>query len=338
MDQMTFFGGAEALAALSQRGDPLQRLEQTVSFEGFRPQLEKALYKPAKGPGGAPRWDAVLMFKLLVLQRLYNLSDEQAEFQVSDRLSFRRFLGLSLCDAVPDSRTLWLFRETLVTAGTLELLFHAYREQLLAAGLITREGSLVDASFVTVPKQRNTREQNAQLKAGAVPPEWSPAQRAHKDRDARWTRKGPDTFFGYKNHVKVDRRSKLIVAFKVTPASANDGAQLPDLVGKEDKVVHADCAYNRELVRDHLRASGVRACLQMKGTRHVKLTEAQRRKNRWHARTRARVEHVFAIITNCLRADHLRYIGQKRIAAAVALTNLLHNVLRFGQLRRLAAA
>lgn len=330
---MNFFGGPEALAALSQRGDPLQRLAQIVNFEMFREELERALYKPAKGPGGAPRWDAVLMFKLLVVQRLYNLSDEQLEHQVIDRLSFRRFLGLGLCDAVPDSRTVWLFRETLVQAGTLERLFAVYRDQLLAAGLITREGSLVDASFVTVPKQRNTREENAQLKRGEVPPEWTPEMRAHKDRDARWTRKGPDTFFGYKNHVKVDTRSKLIVAFKVTPASANDGAQLPDLVNASDRVVHADCAYNRELVRDYLKQIGVRACLQQKGTMHVCLSEAQRATNRWRARTRVRVEHVFALIKNSLKAGHLRYIGLARVRSAVALTNLLHNALRVGQLR-----
>lgn len=273
------------------------------------------------------------MFKMLVLQRLYNLSDEQAEYQVSDRLSFRRFLGLSLCDAVPDSRRVWLFCETLVEAGTLERLFHAYRDQLLAAGLITCEGSLVDVSFVTVPKRRNTREENAQLKEGEVPPVWTPEQRAHKDRGARWTRKGPDTFFGYKNHVKSGQASKLIVAFKVTAASANDGAQLPALVAPEDRVVHADCAYNRELVREHLRELGIRACLQAKGTRHVQLTEAQRRTSRWHARTRVRAEHVFALIKNCIKGDRLRYIGQKRIAAAVALTNLLHNTLRVLQLR-----
>ncbi len=333
---MNFFGGAEALAALAQRGDPLQRLAETVDFESFRPELERALTKPAKGPGGAPRWDAVLMFKVLVLQRLYNLSDEQAEYQTTDRLSFRRFLGLSLCEAVPDSRTVWLFRETLMEAGTLERLFVAYRDQLLAAGLITREGALVDASFVTVPRQRNTREENVQIKEGKVPPAWSAEKLAHKDCDARWTRKGPDTFFGYKNHVKVDRRSKLITAFKVTPASANDGAQLPELVEARDQVVHADCAYNRELVREYLKHIGVRACLQMKGTRHVQLTSAQRQTNRWHARTRVRVEHVFALIKNSLKAEHLRYIGLKRIRAAVALTNLLHNALRVGQLRALA--
>lgn len=335
---MTFFTGADALAALSQRGDPLQRLQQVVDFEAFRKEVEKAVYRPAKGPGGAPRWDVVTMFKLLVLQRLYNLSDDQAEFQVSDRISFRRFLGLNLCDAVPDSRTLWLFRESLTQAGTLPRLFEAYRDQLLQAGLITREGSLVDATFVTVPKQRNTREENAEIKAGKVPEAWSPEQRWHKDCEARWTRKGPDTFFGYKNHVKVDRESKLIVTFKVTAASTNDGALLPDLVDATDKVVHADCAYNRDLVRDYLRGLGIRACLQAKGTRHVQLTEAQRRTNRWHARTRVRVEHVFALIKNVMKADHLRYIGQKRIEAAVALTNLLHNVLRAGQLGHRAVA
>lgn len=124
---------------------------------------------------------------------------------------------------------------------------------------------------MTVPKQRNTREENDRLKQGQVPSEWSLEKRAHKDCDARWTRKGPDTFFGYKNHVKVDRTSKL--------------------------------------------------------------TEEQRRTNRWHARTRVRVEHVFAVIKNCIHGEHLRYIGQKRIAAAVAMTNPLHNVLRVGQLR-----
>lgn len=221
--------------------------------------------------------------------------------------------------------------------GTLEQLFAGYRDRLLAAGLITREGSLVDASFVTVPKQRNTREENERLKQGEVPTDWSPETRAQKDRDARWTRKGPDTFFGYKNHVKVDRASKLIVEFKVTAASANDGGQLPELVGPEDRAVHADCAYNRELVRAHLQACGVRACLQAKGTRHVRLTAVERRTNRWHARTRVRVEHVFALIKNCISGDHLRYIGQKRITAAIALTNLIHNILRVGQIQVIRA-
>ncbi len=338
MEQYSFFGEGSALEALSRKGDPLVKLGQLVDFESLRPMLEKACIKPAKGPGGAPRWDAVLMLKLLVVQRLYGLSDEQAEYQTADRLSFRRFLGLGLCDPVPDSRTVWFYRETLSKAGVMEQAFNHYRDQLLAAGLITREGSLVDASFVTVPKQRNTREENDQLKQGNTPPDWSERRKAHKDPDARWTRKGPDTFFGYKNHVKVDQDSKLITDFKVTSASVNDGAAAIDLIQPTDKVLYGDCAYNRDLVRDHLRRLGVRACFQMKGSRHVRLTEEQKRINRWHSKTRVRVEHAFALIKNCIKIEHLRYLGQRRIASAVALGNLLHNALRLGQLRQLAAA
>lgn len=338
MEQYSFFGEGQALEALSRKGDPLVKLGQLVDFESLRPMLEKACIKPAKGPGGAPRWDAVLMFKLLVVQRLYGLSDEQAEYQTADRLSFRRFLGLGLCDCVPDSRTVWFYRETLSKAGVMDQAFNHYRDQLLAAGLITREGSLIDASFVTVPKQRNTREENEQLKQGKTPQDWSQIRQSHKDHDARWTRKGPDTFFGYKNHIKVDRDSKLIIGYKVTSASVNDGAAAIDLIDGSDKVVHGDCAYNRDLVRDHLRRLGTRACFQMKGGRHVKLSEEQKRTNRWHSKTRVRVEHAFALIKNCIKIEHLRYLGIRRIASAVALGNLLHNAIRLGQLRQLAAA
>ncbi len=141
----------------------------------------------------------------------------------------------------------------------------------------------------------------------------------------------------YEKHVNVDRTSKLIVDFKASEASANDGAQLQELVGPEDQVVHADYAYNRDLARDHLRGIGARACLQMKGTRHVKLTAAQRQPNRWDARTRVRVKHVSASISNRLHADHLRYIDQKCVATAIPLTNLLHHILRVGQLHALRA-
>lgn len=338
MEQYSFFGEGQALEALARKGDPLVKLEQLVDFESLRTMLEKACIKPAKGPGGAPRWDAVMMFKLLVVQRLYGLSDEQAEYQTADRLSFRRFLGLGLCDSVPDSRTVWFYRETLSKAGVMDQAFNHYRDQLSAAGLISREGSLIDATFVTVPKQRNTREENEQLRQGKTPSDWSQIRQSHKDHDARWTRKGRDTFFGYKNHIKVDRDSKLITDFKVTSASVNDGAAAIDLIDGSEKVLHGDCAYNRDLVRDHLRRLGVRACFQMKGSRHVKLTEEQRHTNRWHSRIRVRVEHVFALIKNCIKIEHLRYLSLRRIASAVALGNLLHNALRLGQLRQLASA
>src|ERR1051326_3509109 len=224
--QMDMLGDKEMFSAMRTPNDPLAQLSRYIEFEQFRPELEGAwLPDSTKRPGGRPRWDSVLMFKILLLQRLYSLSDEQAEYQLSDRASFRGFLGLDAAEAVPGAKTIWRYREQLAQQGTLERLFAAFNQHLAARGVITRSGSLVDASFVTVPRQRNTREENAQLKEGRTPPEWKnhAPRLAQKDQQARWTRKGPDTFFGYKNHVKVDRTSKLIVDYRVTPASVNDG-------------------------------------------------------------------------------------------------------------------
>jgi transposase, IS5 family len=210
----------------------------------------------AKGPGGRRlRWDAVLILKALVLQRIYNLSDEQMEYQSRDRLSFHRFLGLGMGERLPDSRTLWAYREKLVQAGAAERMFQNFHERLLARGLITKTGTLVDATFVTVPRQRNTREKNASIKAGATAEDWKdqPDKLRQKDLDARWTLKNHVATYGYKNHVKVDATRKLIVAQKVTPANANDGRQLADLMRADDKTVFADCAYqtpsNRALLK-----------------------------------------------------------------------------------------
>jgi len=120
--QRGFFDVDERLAALSRAGDPLERLASVVDFEVFRDELERALLRSDRAKGGRPPYDAVLMFRLLVLQTLYTLSDEQAEYQVRDRLSFMRFVGLGLGDPVPDAKTLWLFREQLTRAGAIEAL------------------------------------------------------------------------------------------------------------------------------------------------------------------------------------------------------------------------
>ena len=123
---------------LEAKGDPLSRLDAVIDWEGFRPLLTQALAKPAKGPGGRPANDPVKMFKLLVVQRYYNLSDEQTEYQVSDRLSFQKFAGWTVADKVPDANTLWDFREALVRAGVFEKLFEQFARQLQARGLLAQ--------------------------------------------------------------------------------------------------------------------------------------------------------------------------------------------------------
>ncbi len=132
----------------------------------FRGKLNKCFAKEPKGPGGRPPFDYVLMFKVLVLQRLYNLSDAQMQYQLLDRLSFPRFLGLGLHSNVPDEKTIWAFREKLTEQGVIERLFGRFRAYLDEKGIIANNGSIFDATFVEVPRQRNSRDENDQIRGG----------------------------------------------------------------------------------------------------------------------------------------------------------------------------
>ncbi|WP_237907539.1 IS256 family transposase [Azospirillum brasilense] len=245
--QAGLFDLQDRYAELSKSGDPLERLLSVVDFEVFRPTLDAALGRKDRSRGGRPPLDAVMMFKILVLQALYGLSDEQAEYQVRDRLSFMRFLGLGLGDRVPDRTTIWLFREALVTAGAMEGLFARFDADLKERGYFALGGQIIDASIVEAPRQRLTREEKRQIRDGEDPP-WPPAKARQKDTQARWTVKrgrvkakpGPTLdgsearmvegllipAFGYKSHITIDRRFRLIRRFIVTDAARHDGAQL----------------------------------------------------------------------------------------------------------------
>ena len=162
------------------------------------------------------------MFKAIILCSLYNLSDDQVEYQVRDRLSFMRFLGLGLEDKVPDAKTVWLYREQLTQAGAIEALFEDFDGYLEDQGYLAMGGQIIDASIVAVPKQRNGRDENAKIKGGETPEGWEnkPAKRSQKNLDARWT----------KNHVNVDRRHKLVRRYEVTDAAVHDSQVVEDIL------------------------------------------------------------------------------------------------------------
>src|SRR5688572_30157903 len=221
--QIGVFDVEDRLAGLSKKGDHLERLQAAVDFELFRPELERAVPRADRSKGGRPPFDHVLMFKVLILQTQNNLSDERTEFYLRDRLTWMRFLGLGLGDAVPDANTIWTFREALTKAGAIEALFIRFDQQLRAQGYLAMSGQLVDASLVAAPKQRNSKAEKQAIKEGRVPEGWQdrPAKLRQKDRDARWTvkttkakpREGETPLvdlaipaFGYQNHISADRR------------------------------------------------------------------------------------------------------------------------------------
>lgn len=328
---------------LSQMGDPLERIAAVVDFEMFRPMLEAAFIREAKGPGGRPRFDPVMMFKILLLQQWYGIADENTEYLVNDRLSFQRFLGLGLGDKVPDSTTIWSFREALTQAGTLDEVFGLFTTGLEERGLVTRRGSIVDATFVDAPRQRNTREENRVIKDGGVPDGWDedvPLARhrlSHKDLDARWMSKYRENHYGYKDHVKVDRDSKIIVAHQVSDAALHDSKMLTTLVDDRDRELWADSAYVGVKLHDQVHQVNPSVVLHIseKGYWNHPLTDQQRQANTVKAKVRARVEHVFAEMTNMMGGIKIRSVGILRAKAGSTLRDLAYNIRRTETILRL---
>ena len=174
------------------------------------------------------------MFKILVLQTLHNLADGQLEYLIRDRLSFMRFLDLGLEDPVPDATTVWLFREAVAKAGLVAQLFVLFNQHLEAKGYIARGGQIVDATIVSAPKQRNSRDENETIKSGETPAGWEkkPAKNAQKDKVARWTKKHGRPYYGYKNHIGIDAKHKFVRRFAATDASVRDSQKLDDMLDR----------------------------------------------------------------------------------------------------------
>jgi len=324
------------LEKLTSQKDPLVKLQERIDFALFRPLLEEGLTKEEKGVGGARPYDYVLMFKILILQRYYNISDDKMEFAILDRLSFMRFLGLTLADTVPDAKTIWLFRENLTKKKLTEKLFDLFLSELHKKGLLINEGKMIDASFVEVPIQRNSRQENTTIKAGETPEEWTkqPHKLSQKDIDARWTKKNGRSYYGYKDHIKADTKSKLIEQYTVSDASVHDSQPTEDLLSDTDEgqSLHADSAYSGEPIKEIVEKKKMKNQIHEKGYRNHPLSEEQQECNRVKSKTRARVEHIFGFIENSMNGSFIRSIGLIRATAIIGLMNLTYNMFRALQL------
>ncbi len=330
-----------SLEHLSKMGNPLEAINKAIDFEMFRPVLEsKLLNTKKKTNAGAKPYDLVLMFKILVRQRYYGLGDKQAEYQIIDRNSFKEFLGLGTGDKVPDEKSIWSFKERTVKTGLVEELFVQFVIYLETKGLIFNEGQLIDASFTVVPRQRNTREENKKIKNGDGDKLWNdnPHKKKHKDTDARWTKKNGEKFYGYKNHAKVDCKSKFINTFTVTDASVHDSQALDILLDEKDngQDLYADSAYTGKKQEETIANYKMNNKVHEKGHRNRPLTEDQKKSNTEKSKIRARVEHVFGFMEQSMNGLIIRSIGIKRARGAIGLINLTYNLFRYEQVTRLA--
>ena len=352
-----FFDVDERLAELSAKGDDLERLSALVDFELFRSSLEIAVPRGDRSKGGRPPFDHVLMFKVLILQAMHALSDERCEYLIKDRLSFMRFLGLGLADAVPDANTIWSFREALKKADAVDALFARFDAVLREAGFLAMSGQIVDATIVAAPKQRNTLEEKKAIREGRIPDAWrdKPAKIAQKDRDARWTVKYSKAkpredgslppvdlaipAFGYKNHVSIDRGFGLIRKWTTTHAAAHDGARLEDVLDRTNTAsdVWADTAYRSAKNEAMLSRRGFVSRIHRKKPQGRPMPDRVRIANAQKSRVRSAVEHVFACQKGRMGL-FVRTIGIARAKVKIGLANLAYNMRRFIWLREKYAA
>lgn len=206
MGQKGFWDWENRHIKLSDKKSLLDDIDRIMPWERFRPILERLYDQNRSSKAGRKPFDSLLMFKLMILQKLYNLSDEELEYQVNDRLSFMKFLKLGLEDTIPDATTVWLFREKLTKQGLIEELFNQFDDVLRERGYEAEKGQIVDATLVPVPKQRNRQKENEEIREGKRPEGWeeNPHRLAQKDLDARWTKKNGQNYYGYKNHISID--------------------------------------------------------------------------------------------------------------------------------------
>jgi IS5 family transposase len=326
------------LDKIGKQNDPLIKLQAHIDFELFRKPLE-AHFELGKNKslGGRPSFDYLMMFKVLVLQRYYNLSDDNTEYAILDRLSFMRFLGLTISDTVPDAKTIWNFRNELAKAKLIEKLFSLLDKTLTKRGVILNKGRMVDASIVEVPIQRNSRDENQQLNDGSIPEDWKDQENKlrQKDVDAKWVTHNGKSYFGYKDHVKADGHTKLITSYKVTPANVHDSEMIVPLIDKRDRgqKIYADSAYRSEKIEKALNKQDITSMIHEKGYRNNPLTKAQQKRNKKKSKTRARIEHIFGFMTNSMNRMYIRCRNLVRAEAAIGLMNLTYNLFRLTQLK-----
>lgn len=320
--------------ALDKLGDPLAEIEGCIDFAALAAEVDRIAPRPVSTQGGRPPFPTETMVRILVLKRLYNLSDEQMEYQMLDRMSYKRFCGLAQATNIPDRTTMWTFENRIGEAGA-QAIFDGVTAQLLKKGFIARGGQIIDATLVPAPKQHFTKDDKATLKEEALPADWKPAKRRQKDLDATWTKKHGKSHHGFKLSVNVDKKYKFIRKIVTDTASTHDSQHFEAVMdpANTSRDVYADRGYPSEEREAWLKANGYRNRIQRKGHRNKPLSETQQGRNHRIAKSRARVEHAFAAIEQ-MGGKLIRTIGQARANFAMTMMAACYNLKRLAYFQR----
>jgi len=319
--QMTL---ADALVGMSRR----KKVSKAVATLGTISELVNwselaiivsVLDKTQSGKGGRPPIDFEVKLKMLFLQHTFNLSDEELEDQLIDRLSFQQFVGLSFDEEIPDFTTIWHFKEGLVRLGLMDKIFVAIVSQIEKRGLILKKGTLIDATIIessTRPLSKKKREELAQKPSKQI------------DTEAKSTVKNGKKYFGYKGHIGVDAESKIIRKRTFTAANVHDSQELEKVVSGDEQSIWADKAYPSKALKQKLRETGTYCGILDKATRGKKLSTKQAKRNRQKSRVRAAVEHPFGYMRKKLKMTLASAKTRLRNALRFDMVCIIYNVMR----------
>ncbi len=311
MSSFESFGLNEAYTRVQKVGDKLADFETLIEWEIFRPILE-GMYQNTTEKGGRPNIDVIVMFKILVLQSLYSLSDPELERQVLDRISFRKFIGFS--EKVPDFSTVWKFKERLIQTGKEKELWDGFQQQLDLKGLQVKKGVIQDASIITAEPGKSKGERSRGEEA-----------KTRRSKDGTWTKKGKKSYFGYKVHTKMDYEHSLIRDVKTTTASVHDSQV--DL-SQPGEVVYRDKGYFG------VKPRGFDATMK-RGVRGHPITSADQERNKRIMRKRARIERPYAMIKEVFRLSAVKVTTVARVHLKMLFACLNFNLHQLKTLNRI---
>ena len=321
------FADASRKRKLDTNGDPFQVIAEHIDFAQLAALVEAFIERSDGHKGGRPAYPTEVMVRILVLKRLYNLSDEQMEYQLLDRMSYQRFCLLQNSMNVPDRNTIWRFSERIGIDGVTAL-FQGVDAQLHRHGYIARGGQAIDATLVPAPRQRIGTDERNQLAQGQKP-EWPDAKSRQKDVDATHTKKHGKSCFAYKLSVSVDHKHGFIRGVATGTASEYDGHHFDEVLDiyNTGKTVSADKGYVSRRRSQMLGVLGFKDDIQRKAKKKQPLSPCQEKRNQRIAKKRAKIEHVFAGIGH-MGGKFVRCIGQARASATMTLMAACYNIKR----------